>query len=619
MVNLGLISWRRTMAYVIVALLMVVHFYSYWLIWGSRYSVEGKVISTIIFSNLQPFQIVLFVLTPFVIFFYLPLFRTLAALLAAIISMYVALTAFHAYYFISRGLYFDFFFFWQNRQEAYETITSAYRYVPLRIIVSVVLILIATWALSVVHTRLSTFAARVRFVYVVPVGFVLMLNFITFPAPLYIVAADAYATYKMSKFPSYTELYEESLRSTMPQLNVPLTDKHSIIFLHLESVNSDFVTPQITPQLYDLAEHGILFTKHHSNAVQTHRAEESILCASLPSINISFEQYLNIVDEAEKQKVELNCLPKILKAAGYRTLFFKSHSLAFQRAGEFALSIGFDEVHNSDIMHKDDPLLRWGYREDVYYQRVVEYIQKHYADNKVFAYIAVSSTNHWDWRLTSESTRLDIFQALPYPGSEDYYDRRQNVTFAQDAYLRDFWDYYGSTRSFQNTDVFIFGDHPFTVYSKNPEFSYNIEGGTEQFFLTTLLFVPAEHYRAQFDVNRVINDDVHTDHRGITPTVLELIGIHAPYAFSNSFLPLLRSSEARIQSCSVNIQPFHHVYINLVQYPYKIIINLLQGTIGYAYLPDGEINTRLLHSTLERAEEYLTDCVRGNLMQRFGS
>jgi hypothetical protein len=65
--------------------------------------------------------------------------------------------------------------------------------------------------------------------------------------------------------------------------------------------------------------------------------------------------------------------------------------------------------------------------------------------------------------------------------------------------------------------------------------------------------------------------------------------------------------------CVINVQPYFHPAVALVQYPKKIVLNLISGSIGYLDLeshPTGEPERyELLHASLENAGGYLTACV----------
>ena len=80
----------------------------------------------------------------------------------------------------------------------------------------------------------------------------------------------------------------------------------------------------------------------------------------------------------------------------------------------FSRSIGFDELHDADVMKPGDKLLSWGYPEDVFYQRVFEYLER-YRGQKIFAYIGVNTTNHFPFYDEEKRQAFPQFaRALPF-------------------------------------------------------------------------------------------------------------------------------------------------------------------------------------------------------------
>lgn len=576
-----------------------------------------KVILTISYLT----QSFFFVLTPIVIGAFISYRKFLRGVWATVTALYFSMEVLLGYYALSREMTFDFYYFWFNRAEAYDTLSATYSWLPARIALCVLLVIIFAVALyrffGVLGQRAQRSSASIRLL----ISIALLLGSTALLTPMHKMIQDARTTYQINQFSAYKDLFLRSLTVTPPEIPATLQSNNSIILLHLESVNYEFVGPEITPNFYALLKEGVLFLRHHSTAIQTNRAEEVILCGSLPSINPSDVQatYQNPADEASRTGVTLHCLPEILKQAGYVTLFFKSHSLDFQRAGDFGKMAGFDEVHDShDLMKPDDPMLTWGAREDAYYQRVVEYIQKNFADKKVFAYIAVSSTNHFPFRLKAELTPPDLFAALPYPDQGDYLKRRKNALFIQDAYTKVFFDTYAQMRTFNDTDVFIYGDHPVAVsQGSNANFSYNIEGVDENNFLTSLVFVPALNHRNNFATGRMVADDVGTSHLGLAPTILELLGIVNPYV-GTPFLDRLQHEDQKPATCTVNMQPYTGLAVALVQYPHKIILNIFDGNIAYANLATGGERTQIIAHSLSAAEDYLGACLASRLGDEVG-
>ena len=61
----------------------------------------------------------------------------------------------------------------------------------------------------------------------------------------------------------------------------------------------------------------------------------------------------------------------------------------------------------------------WGYREDSFFTRVDEYLQKHYTSEKLFIFITASATNHTPFKV-HDGRLLD---KIPYPNPKKFAER----------------------------------------------------------------------------------------------------------------------------------------------------------------------------------------------------
>src|SRR4030095_10039629 len=137
----------------------------------------------------------------------------------------------------------------------------------------------------------------------------------------------------------------------------------------------------------------------------------------------------------------LSCLPKLLKAAGYRTLYFQSFAdLNYTNNEAFLRGIGFEEVHSGSIMKPGDPLLKWGYAEDVFYQRVFSYLER-FKGEKLFVYILTCSTNHYPFYDDEKRRAYPQFTTkVPHPEPKNDRQRVSNTTWIQDYFFGEMYD-----------------------------------------------------------------------------------------------------------------------------------------------------------------------------------
>ncbi|MDD4290472.1 MAG: sulfatase-like hydrolase/transferase [Patescibacteria group bacterium] len=322
-------------------------------------------------------------------------------------------------------------------------------------------------------------------------------------------------------------------------------DFPDIYFIHLESINGDLKNKIIVPNFENYSNnYGVNFSNFYSNSTQTLLSEESILCALPPSINGYFQHKYNVQN--------LICLPKILNKFAYKTLFFKSHNLEFSQTGDFMLDMGFNEIHNQDIMSSQDVFYKWGFREDIFYKRVYEYINK-YKDQKKFVYIAVSTTNHYPFIIYEKSNNL------PIKNSNFISDRIKNTVYVQDKYLLDILE--ELKKDNREKYVFLFSDHSWPLNYHNGNILNQSRGYRENFYIpfAFLYFGDKENnFRIGNNVSNLYNQI------DFLKSVLDLLNIKTGnnYLGNSFYCELLKDSrDCNINNCSISLQQYSDKYI----------------------------------------------------------
>ncbi|MEA3398717.1 MAG: sulfatase-like hydrolase/transferase, partial [Patescibacteria group bacterium] len=338
-----------------------------------------------------------------------------------------------------------------------------------------------------------------------------------------------------------------------------------IFFIHLESVSSFLVNERNTPNLFRYSKQGVFFPSFYSSSVQTIRNEESILCGLPPALKE------NLISGLSWGKIDsLSCLPRILEQLGYKTLFFKDDSLNFAHTGDFMSGIGFEEIHHEDIMHKNDPELPWGFREDIFFDRVLEYIKSHYANEKIFAYIALSATNHTPFEINDDRYKT----LVPYPASENPKQKLANTTFIQDAYVGDFLDDLFLNYP-ENSSFFVFSDQAWPI-GIHPNNIYNEQGFYDENFLTFLLFLPPKNRNDIYEFDKVV--DARYSQMDILPTIFEILGANNSYFLGNSFAGDIFKADVLPKPDEENsilmIQPYAGGFLAFVDWPEKYVFSI---------------------------------------------
>lgn len=494
---------------------------------------------------------------------------------AAATTLIYAIITFLLLYHYKRGTAFDPTFFWDNRSVAALTLIRSFP-VAMAIVALLLILALAAW-----YRMLGAISVKVRqrkpFVWALALVTIasLVSQANTFQRLPTEPAAQLYRLlFTVTPLGSYYQrLYNQHFidltthEARLPATASPALLGDAIFILHLESLNAEFVSERVTPNLLRLDSDGIRFPNFYSSSVQTNRALESILCGLPPTLGRA------VIDAAPVDKIaRLPCLPRLLSQLGYRTFYFKDDSLAFARSGEFATAIGFTEVHAEDISAAGDPTTPWGYREDVFIKRIMEYLQR-YKDQRVFVYIALNATNHHPFTLITDDR---IRGKLLYPNPVNFEELRANATYAQDVYLGDFIKEWQARYGPQAT-LIVLGDHPWPTPRHNN--IHNEIGGYEENFLTTLTFVPPASQRDRFSIGRI--SAYRYGQTDILPTIIELFvpGTQLPVVGTSFVSELIVDDDSAPLPETLSAQPYNGGVLAFVRYPTKYLFDVGRNII----------------------------------------
>lgn len=350
--------------------------------------------------------------------------------------------------------------------------------------------------------------------------------------------------------------------------------KNNLFIVQLESVSALLISDKITPNFLTLQNYGgSLFPNIQSTSVMTIRAQESILCSVIPSIRESIASSNIDLDQ-------LRCLPEVLKENGFKTLFFRSNDLEFANTGKFMKKIGFEEVHGEDIMKPDDPKYFWGYKEDIFYIRVFEYLEK-YKENKLFVYIASGTTNHYPFYRRGAKEYENFEDRLPYTKPTNIAEKLSNSMFVQDFYFGQMYKDYFLPNFGSNTNLIVLGDHPWPIgIHENNVFNEN--NAWQENFVTSLAFVPPVEPGNSLKKGKIIRNLY--GHMDLVPTIVEMYKLPQIYSIGKSFLPEINSETNQNsfhypKHCLISTQPYVDGYISVIKYPIKYIFNFRKNTL----------------------------------------
>jgi phosphoglycerol transferase MdoB-like AlkP superfamily enzyme len=500
--------------------------------------------------------------------------RALRNTIMVLNAIYFHIAVFLALYKAIRKLDFDFYFFWYNTADALPTLWKLYApWFPVVILLIAAFILLQRAAFSPLKKSLTRSPHKGWTV-------LLALFFLSVTCQLATIhkirgsaAGFLYASFFSDRQlrNDYSELYRRNIAALQSDAPAaagridPALMGDVIFIIKQESLNGFLLSPRVTPQLLRASRDGILFPKFYANSIQSLRGYECILCGVPPSIAGTL-----VDDYSAAELKNLQCLPKIFKSLGYHPLYFFGGSRN-ARIVHFAESIGFEKVLADDIAQPEDVKFDWGYREDVFFTRMHEYLQRHYVNEKLFIFVDTGATNHAPFDVLDDA----LLDKIPFPQPKRFHERLSNTTFVQDAYFGKLYDIYAKNYANRGSLVVI-SDHawPAMMHQDN---IYNERGAFEENFLIPLLFVPPASKRELFATGTVVEQ--RFSQMDIPPAVLELIGMKQKDLLGESFAPWLladpQKKRAVPEKLKISVQPYGGGFISAVRYPEKYLFYVL--------------------------------------------
>ncbi len=500
--------------------------------------------------------------------------RFLKSCILLLNSVYLHFVILLSIYKAGRHIDFDFYFFWYN----------------ISVAISVLWKLFAPWlvvlALSIaafMYIQKLAFSPLVKMINRSPgktwivLGALAIFSFICQWTTIHSVRSSAagflYANFLSDRHlkDEYYELHKKHIDTL--QTKKPTGGAHVdpsilgdiIIFVQQESLSDLLVSPRVTPQILRASQDGFMFRKLYGNSIQSERGYECILCGIPPSTEGDL-----VNDFPEDAIKKLPCLPRIFKKLGYRPILFYSGNPNPRVIRLFDL-IGFERILADEIMKPGDVQYDWGWREDTFFTRVHEYLQKHYRNEKLFIFITASASNHTPFKVLDDR----FLNKTPFPDPGKFEERLSNTTFVQDAYFGSLYEIFKKHYA-QRGSLWAVSDHswPIPVHKHN---IFNERGAFEENFLISMMFVPPEIRKNEFTIGSTISQ--RFSQMDIVPTVLDLIGMKQDYMLGESFAPWLLESQigerAGPRKSKISVQPYGGGYISVIQYPNKYLFDVL--------------------------------------------
>jgi len=249
---------------------------------------------------------------------------------------------------------------------------------------------------------------------------------------------------------------------------------------------------------------------------------------------------------------------------------------SFHNVDEFMKHIGMKDLHHGDMMKEGDKKFAWGFADDIFYKRSLEYLKETYGPKpeKLMAYFKVSM-NH-----TNFPSREEFKTAWPFKEPDEFIEKYLNSVASQDFCLKEFMKGYEDFAN--NTHLFIMSDTSWPVGINGNR--WNEKGANTDNFIIPFAYIPPQNRSDEFSIGS-INTGLKYSQTDFVPTVMELLNGETE---QNSFAHVLKKKkdnelvaslksfgmdrgEKDYETCHVLVQPYAGPKVSIVKGRYKYI------------------------------------------------
>ncbi len=324
--------------------------------------------------------------------------------------------------------------------------------------------------------------------------------------------------------------------------------RRNVVLIVLESTRAGATTPYnqalpTTPFLAELARRSLLVERAYAIIPHTHNALTAINCGIYPPLDQSRIGLL-----AMPATLPDICLPHLLRAQGYRTAYFMSHTKEFEHSQQIMQNLGYQDFYS--VEHMDTTGFErtnyFGYEDEIMLEPSRAWLERHRDQPFLVAYL--TSAPHHDYLAPSRRHGRVIFT------DNDLINRYLNAVRNQDFFLRALFDQYRRLGLYERTIFVLVGDHGqgFGEHGRNGHDNAIYEEG-----LRVPLLI---HDPARFQHGARLTEPV--SQLDILPTIADLLGyriVAGSYSGASILRPLPRDrvllfSCAGGQACMASLQ-----------------------------------------------------------------
>lgn len=232
-------------------------------------------------------------------------------------------------------------------------------------------------------------------------------------------------------------------------------ERLNVIVLMLESVRASelgvYSGSSLSPNIDAFAADNILARNFYANTNYTVKGETATWCGIF-----DHNAKPPLAKSSEQLSSDLNCLPRILADAGYRTRFYHGYQSWFYGRDAFLPKVGFQ----SSLFYADQeeelgsaPQLGWGISDEAMMELMLGDLQTSSAP--FFAHITTLSSHYpffWGWPAESQSAEIKS-------SGDKLYDNYRNAVEYEDYAFGKFWQAFQQSSLADNTIVVLTADH----------------------------------------------------------------------------------------------------------------------------------------------------------------
>jgi arylsulfatase A-like enzyme len=233
----------------------------------------------------------------------------------------------------------------------------------------------------------------------------------------------------------------------------PRTEKRNVVLIHLESTRAQSATPydedlKTMPFLGETAKSSLLAERAYAVVPRSSKGSTAVNCGVEPP------HYPG--PEFEPGRIPSPCLGRLLKAQGYRTVWFQSVSNAANSYwdDDLAGNFGYEEFYSPETMNKEGYQVTnsFGYEEDIMLGPSEGWLANNGYDGPFLAQY-FTGTGHYGYDCVPNRYGYERFS------EDEELDRYHNCLRMLDHFLENLFDQYKRLGLYEDTIFVMYGDH----------------------------------------------------------------------------------------------------------------------------------------------------------------